>query len=51
VDVKAAAQGRFLLYPNAGHMAMFDDGPTYFGGLLKFMRDVDAGTFSRQGDQ
>ena len=44
---KQLPKGRFLLCPNAGHMAMYDDGPTYFGGLIKFMRDVDAGTFSR----
>ena len=44
---KQLPKGRFLLCPNAGHMAMYDDGPTYFGGLIKFMKDVDAGTFSR----
>lgn len=35
--------GRYLLCPNSGHMAMYDDGPTYFGGLITFMKDVDAG--------
>ena len=40
-------KGRYLLCPNAGHMAMYDDGPTYYGGLLTFLRDVDAGTFSK----
>jgi proline iminopeptidase len=40
-------RGRFLLCPNSGHMAMYDDGPTYYGGLIKFLRDVDRGTFAR----
>ena len=44
---KQLPKGRFLLCPDAGHMAMYDDGPIYFGGLIKFMKDVDAGTFSR----
>ncbi|MBI3504275.1 MAG: proline iminopeptidase-family hydrolase [Proteobacteria bacterium] len=42
-------KGRFLLCPNSGHMAMYDDGPTYYGGLIKFMKDVDAGTFGKPG--
>lgn len=36
-------QGRFLLCPNGGHMAMYDDQKTYFEGLIRFVRDVDAG--------
>jgi len=36
-------QGRFLLCPNGSHMAMYDDQKTYFDGLVKFVRDVDAG--------
>jgi proline iminopeptidase len=44
---KQLPKGRFLLCPNAGHMAMYDDGPIYFGGLIKFMKDVDGGTFSK----
>jgi proline iminopeptidase len=44
---KELRKGRFLLCPNAGHMTMYDDGPIYFSGLIKFMKDVDAGTFSR----
>jgi proline iminopeptidase len=34
--------GRFLLCPNGGHMAMYDDQPTYFRGLIDFITDVDA---------
>lgn len=36
-------KGRFLLCPNSGHLAMYDDGPLYFAGVIKFLRDVDAG--------
>ena len=37
----------YLLCPNSGHMAMYDDGPTYFSGLLTFMKDVNAGSFTK----
>ncbi|MEA2637477.1 MAG: proline iminopeptidase, partial [Chloroflexota bacterium] len=33
--------GRFLLCPTGGHMAMYDDQATYFRGLIDFIRDVD----------
>jgi proline iminopeptidase len=35
-------QGRFLLCPNGGHMAMYDDQATYFRGLIDFITGVDA---------
>ncbi|HEX9167212.1 MAG TPA: proline iminopeptidase-family hydrolase [Gemmatimonadales bacterium] len=38
-------QGRHLHCPNGSHLAMYDDMATYFGGLIQFLRDVDAGTF------
>ena len=34
-------KGRFLLCRNGGHMAMYDDQATYFGGLIDFIVDVD----------
>lgn len=34
--------GDFLLLPNSGHMAMYDDQPAYFAGLLAFLHKVDA---------
>jgi len=34
---------RFLLCPQGSHMAMYDDQKTYFAGLVKFLKDVDAG--------
>jgi proline iminopeptidase len=36
-------KGRYLLCPNSGHMAMYDDGPLYFAGVIRFLKDVDAG--------
>jgi proline iminopeptidase len=36
-------KGRYLLCPNGSHMAMYDDQQIYFDGLIKFVRDVDAG--------
>jgi proline iminopeptidase len=36
-------QGRHLRCPNGSHMAMYDDQRTYFDGVNRFMRDVDAG--------
>jgi proline iminopeptidase len=35
--------GRFLLCPNGSHYAMYDDQKVYFGGLIKFIKDVDQG--------
>jgi proline iminopeptidase len=34
---------RFLLCPDGGHMAMYDDQQTYFTGLVRFILDVDRG--------
>jgi proline iminopeptidase len=44
---KQLPKGRYLLCPNSGHMAMYDDGPTYYGGLIRFLRDVDSGAFGK----
>lgn len=38
-------RGRFLLCPNGGHFAMYDDQKTYVAGLIQFLHDVDGGTF------
>jgi proline iminopeptidase len=35
-------KGRYLLCPNGGHFAMWDDQKPYFEGLIKFLKDVDA---------
>ena len=40
---RARKNGRFLLCPNGGRLAMWDDQGTYFPGLIAFLKDVDAG--------
>jgi proline iminopeptidase len=42
---KQVQQGRFLLCPNGSHMSMYDDQKNYFPGLIKFIKDVDEGSF------
>ena len=37
--------GRYLLCPNGGHLAMYDDQKTYFTGLIRFLKDVDSKKF------
>ena len=33
-----APKGEYLLCPNSGHMAMYDDSEIYFKGLIKFLK-------------
>jgi proline iminopeptidase len=40
---KKVQRGRYLHCANGSHMAMYDDSETYVRGLVKFLRDVDAG--------
>jgi proline iminopeptidase len=40
---KQLPKGRYVECPNGSHMAMYDDAPAYFGGLMGFLRDLDAG--------
>jgi proline iminopeptidase len=42
----AVQNGRYLHCPNGSHLAMYDDQQVFFQGLIKFVRDVDAGRFS-----
>jgi proline iminopeptidase len=42
---KEVKHGRFLLCPNGSHLAMYDDQQTYMTGVIKFLTDVDGGTF------
>jgi proline iminopeptidase len=37
--------GRYLYCPNGSHFALYDDQKVYFEGLIRFIRDVDAGRF------
>jgi proline iminopeptidase len=38
-------RGRYHYCPNGSHLAMWDDEKTYMEGLIRFVKDVDAGTF------
>ena len=40
-------QGRSLYCPEGSHFDMWDDQVHYFPGLLKFLKDVDSGRFSK----
>ncbi|MCK4344587.1 MAG: proline iminopeptidase-family hydrolase [Bacteroidales bacterium] len=39
-------QGRYLYCPNGSHSAMYDDQKIYFEGIIKFIMDVDKGSFN-----
>ena len=41
----AVEKGRYLYCANGSHMSMYDDQKTYFDGVTRFVRDVDAGRF------
>jgi len=38
----ALPNGRYLYCPEGSHLAMYDDQETYFEGLIRFIKDVDA---------
>jgi proline iminopeptidase len=40
--------GRFLLCPNGSHLSQYDDQKTYINGIIKFVKDVDSGTFGQE---
>ena len=37
--------GRFLFCPNGSHCSQYDDQKSYFPGVIKFLKDVDNGSF------
>src|SRR3954462_4723101 len=37
---KQLPKGRYLHCPNGSHLAMYDDGETYFGGLIGFLQSL-----------
>ena len=39
--------GRFLFCPNGSHCSQYDDQEHYFPGVIKFLKDVDDGNFSK----
>jgi proline iminopeptidase len=38
-------KGRYLFCPNGSHLAMYDDQKTYMDGVIRFLQDVDRGSF------
>lgn len=40
---KQFKHGRYLYCPNGSHLALYDDQKVYFEGLIRFIKDVDAG--------
>ncbi|HLZ30359.1 MAG TPA: proline iminopeptidase-family hydrolase [Chloroflexota bacterium] len=40
---EALPHGRYLFCPDGSHLALYDDQPVYFEGLIQFIRDVAAG--------
>jgi proline iminopeptidase len=38
-------KGRYLDCPNGSHLAMYDDQQVYMAGVIRFIKDVDAGGF------
>jgi proline iminopeptidase len=40
--------GRYLFCPQGSHLAMYDDQGVYFEGLIRFIKDVDAGRVSAE---
>jgi proline iminopeptidase len=42
---KRVPRGRYLFCPTGSHLAMYDDQKTYFDGVVKFIADVDGGSF------
>lgn len=43
---KLVQKGRFLFCPNGSHLSMWDDQQVFMNGVLKFIKDVDAGSFN-----
>ena len=38
-------QGRYLHCPNGSHLSQYDDQKTYMNGVIKFIKEVDQGSF------
>jgi proline iminopeptidase len=39
-------RGRYLYCPKGSHLAIYDDQQVYMNGVIKFIKDVDAGRFT-----
>lgn len=44
---KEVQNGRFLFCPNGSHSSQYDDQEHYFPGVIKFLKDLDNGSFSK----
>ncbi|HNP33861.1 MAG TPA: proline iminopeptidase-family hydrolase [Flavobacterium sp.] len=44
---KEVQNGRFLYCPNGSHCSQWDDQEHYFPGVIKFLKDVDNGSFKK----
>ncbi len=42
---KLVKKGRYLYCPDGSHLAMWDDQQVYMNGVIKFIKDVDGGSF------
>lgn len=42
---KLVQRGRFLFCPNGSHLSMWDDQKIFMNGVIKFIKEMDAGTF------
>jgi proline iminopeptidase len=42
---KLVQKGRYLYCPNGSHLSMWDDQQVFMSGVIKFIRDVDEGSF------
>lgn len=43
---KLVQKGRFLFCPNGSHLSMWDDQKIFMSGVIKFIKEVNAGTFN-----
>ena len=43
---KMVQKGRYLYCPNGSHLSMWDDQKVFMDGVVKFIRDVDGGSFN-----
>jgi proline iminopeptidase len=42
---KMVQHGRYLYCPNGSHLCMWDDQKVFMNGVIKFIKDVDEGSF------
>jgi proline iminopeptidase len=42
---KVVQKGRFLYCPNGSHLSMWDDQQVFMNGVIRFIKDVDQGSF------